>query len=187
MSLRSVICCSVFVCALLLDAPARAQSSGSTLIMLAPWDASSGMTLYSSGAVAPQVRSQGLDYALFATELVAYLTKEVVPDSADEFDNSLLGSKLTRSMPPTSSEFGSHCLLIVRSIGSVLPFRANASSLAVGQPSTLSYAARAVAGGLALRQIWSAFQNNVEGNRAGVSLNPKVSARRVGVNVTLHW
>jgi len=187
MSLRLVICSSVFVYALLLCASARAQTSGSTQIMLAPWNASSGMTLYSSGAVAPQVRSPGLDYALFATELVAYLTKEVIPDSVDEFDNSLLGSKLTRSMPPTSSEFGSHCLMIVRSIGSTLPFRAGPSSLGVGQPSTLSYAARAVAGGLALHQIWSAFQNNVEGNRAGLSLNPKVSARRVGVNLTLHW
>ena len=35
--------------------------------------------------------------------------------------------------------------------------------------------------------IWSAFQNDVEGNRTGVSLNPKVGSRRIGVNVTLHW
>ena len=187
MSLRLVICCSALVSALLLCAPAYAQSRGSTQILLTPWTGNGGMTLYSSGAVAPQVRTPGLDYALFATELVAYLTKEVLPDSSDEFDNSLLGSKLTRSMPPTSSEFGSHCLMIVRSIGSSLPFRADASSLAIDQPSTLSYVARAVAGGLALHQIWSAFQNDVEGNRTGLSLNPKVGARRLGVNLTLHW
>jgi hypothetical protein len=187
MSLRLAFCCCAFVCALVFAAQAHAQTFGRTEVLLTPGTAPRGMTLYSSGALIPQVRQPGLDYALFATELVAYLTKEVLPDSSDEYDNSLLGSKLTRSMPPAQSEFGSHCLTIVRHLGSLLPLSPSATSLAVDQSSTLGYLARAAAGGLALRQIWSAFQNDVEGNRAGVSLNPKVSARRFGVNVTLHW
>jgi len=68
-----------------------------------------------------------------------------------------------------------------------LPYVGGASNLVIGEPSTLAYVARAATAGLALRQIWSAFQNDVEGNRTGVSLNPKVGSRRIGVNVTLHW
>ena len=145
------------------------------------------MPLYSSGAGVPRINNPGLDYALFATELLAYLTKEVLHDSTDEYDNSLIGSHLSRSMPDPRSEFGSHCLTIVTQLGAAMPFRAGVASFGADDPSTLAYVARAAAAGLALRQIWSAFQNDVEGNRTGVSLNPKVGSRRVGVNLTLHW
>ena len=184
---RCKICCSALLGLLFLGTPVGAQSLGQTEVFLSSAGRASAMSLYSSAVSTPRVADPGLDYAVFATELVAYLTKEVLPDSADEYDNSLLGGHLSRSMPQSNSEFGSHCLTIVTRLGSALPFQASMASLTADEPSTLGYVARAAAAGLALRQIWSAFQNDVEGNRTGVSLNPKVSSRRVGVNVTLHW
>lgn len=59
-------------------------------------------------------------------------------------------------------------------------------NLLIGSASSLDHAARAVTAGLALRQVWSAFQNNVEDDRSGVSLNPRIGARRFGVNATFH-
>ena len=184
---RFEICCSALLGVLVFGTPAHGQSLASTEVFLSSAAQSTAMPLYSFGFGAPQIAKPGLDYALFATELIAYLTKEVLPDSPGEYDNSLLGSRLSRSMPDSRSEFGTHCLTIVTRLGSALPLGGAASTLGVGEPSTLAYVARTAAAGLALRQVWSAFKNNVEGNRAGVSLNPKVSSRRVGVNVTLHW
>jgi hypothetical protein len=131
--------------------------------------------------------SSGVDYAVFATELVAFLTKEVLRESADEFDNTLLGSHLSPSMPSQRSEFGSHCLTIITRLGSQLPLRTSPSTSMVGSTSTLDYAVRALTAGLALRQVWLAFQNHVEDNRSGISLNPKIGARRVGVKLTFRW
>jgi len=167
--------------------PASAHTLRRTEIFLSSAGDGKAVSLLSAGSSDAGGNSIGLDYALFANELVAYLTKEVLPDSANEFDGSLLGSHLSRSLPELHSDFGSHCLKIVTQIGSALPFSTGPSSVAIDSPSALQYAARAATAGLALRQVWSAFQNDVEGNRSGVSLNPKVSARRVGVSLTFHW
>ena len=164
---------------------ASAQSFANTDIYLGSASQGSALALVSSES-STTARTAALDYATFATELVAYLTKEILPDSANEFDNSLLGSHLSPSMPDQHSEFGTHCLMIVTSIGKALPFPRALAEIS-GEPSTLDYAARLATACLALRQVWSAFQNNVEDGRTGVSLNPKVSARRVGVSLTVHW
>lgn len=129
--------------------------------------------------------SGNLDYALFATELAAFLTKEVLHDSSSEYPNSPLGSRWTSSMPNHGSDFGSHCLSIVSNIGSVMPRLTPGTDLS--SPSAVNYLVRAATAGLALRQIWSAFEHDVRDDRTGVALEPKVSARRVGINLTLHW
>lgn len=166
-------------------APAFAQSWHRTEIFLASSAQAQNMALLSMGDVEAASRP-GVDYALFATELAAYLTKEVLHDSLAEYDGSLLGSHLSRSMPDTNSQFGSHCLTIVTRIGSSFG-RSPSPSFAAEPASLAATAARAGAVGLALHQIWSAFKNDVDGDRSGVSLNPKVSSRRVGVNLTLRW
>jgi hypothetical protein len=81
---------------------------------------------------------------LFAAELLAFVTKEVFRESANEFDNTLLGSHLNRSMSDQRYEFGSHCLTIITRLGTQLPLRASAPSLTPGLTSTLGYAVRAV-------------------------------------------
>jgi hypothetical protein len=164
-----------------------AQTRGRTELFLSSAAENKAISLLSDGAGPRRAYSAEVDYAVFATELLAYLTKEVFRDSANEFDNSLLGTHLSRSMPDQHSEFGSHCLMIIRRIGSQLATPITSSSLAVDSPAMLDYAARAATAGLALRQVWSAFQNHVEDDRSGVSLSPKVSSRRIGVSVTLHW
>lgn len=168
---------------LLLSMPAAAQSLSQIDLRLSPAGQQRAIPVFSVGA--PQARTIGLDYAVFATELLAYVTKEVLPDSSDEYRKSLIHSQLTDHMPEHRSEFGSHCLEIVMQMGSALPAFHGGS--AVMEPSLVDYAVRTASAALALRQIWSAFQNNVEGGSNGLSLNPKVSARRFGVNLTLHW
>src|SRR5262249_5080769 len=90
------------------SASAAAQMLGRPKFSSACTGENDAMSLLSTGAGTE--RSAGVDYAVFATELVAFLTKEVVRDSANEFDNTLLGSHLSSSMPDQRSEFGSHCL-----------------------------------------------------------------------------
>src|SRR5262249_49741589 len=96
------------------------------------------ISLLSTGAGTE--RSAGVDYGVFATELVAFLTKEVLRESANEFNNTLLGSHLSDSMPDQRSEFGGHCLTIITQLGSQLPLSRSAPSLAVGSTSTIEYA-----------------------------------------------
>jgi hypothetical protein len=164
-----------------------AQMLGRTELFLSSAAENNAISLLSAGAGSRETSSREIDYAVFVTELAAFLTKEVFRDSANEFDNTLLGTHLNRFMPDQHSEFGSHCLTIITRLGSQLAPPLRSSNLAVGSPSLLDYVARAATAGLALRQVWSAFQNHIEGDRSGVSLNPKVSARRIGVNITVHW
>ena len=151
------------------------------------------ISLLSTGTGA--VRSAGVDYSAFAMELVAFVIKEVLHDSSNEFDRPLRGpylsssmpEQLSSSMPNQRSEFGSHCLTIITQLGSQLPLPRSAPSLTVDSTSTLDYGVRALTAGLVLRQVWSAFQNHVEDNRSGVSLDPKVGTRRVGIKLTFRW
>jgi hypothetical protein len=89
-------------------------------------------------------------------------------------------------MPERHSDFGNHCLMIVGRIGAAMP-RFSPSATVDESPSVAGYALRAASTALALREIWSAFERDVRDDRGGVSLDPKVSARRVGINLTLHW
>ena len=129
-----------------------------------------------------------MDYATFAYELISFITKEILPDSRDEYPESPLGSRLTRDMTERHAAFGEHCLTVVSQVGAALPsFSSSSPDFSIGSPSNLDYLLRVASTALALRQIWSAFKNDVEGNRRGLSLDPKVGAHRVGVNLTLHW
>ena len=167
------------------NAPAIAGASDIKLFVSSAASDRAVPFLAFGNADAPGVNGQ-LDYALFATELLAYVTKEVMSDSHDEYTRSPLGSRWSSSMPKRQSEFGNHCLTIVGRIGSAVP-RMMPSLSTESAPSAASYAVGAVTTGLALRQIWHAFERDVRDDRGGVSLDPKVSSRRVGVNLTLHW
>jgi hypothetical protein len=166
-------------------AVASAEGMTRTQLFLSSANDSQALPFFQLGESATPA-SGNLDYALFATELAAFLTKEVLHDSSSEYPNSPLGSRWTSSMPDQRSEFGSHCLSIVSNIGSVMP-RLTPATDSLGSPSVVNYVVRAATAGLALRQIWSAFERDVRSDRTGVALEPKVSARRVGVNLTLHW
>ena len=153
--------------------------------------AASAQTLGQRGAVlsageTTRSSSAGMDYATFAYELVAFVMKEILPDSHDEYPESPLGSRLSRDMTARDSAFGKHCLIVVRDVGAALPW-SGSPDFTIGSPSGVDYLLRVASTALALRQIWSAFKNDVEDNRRGLSLNPKVGAHRIGVNVTLHW
>lgn len=138
-----------------------------------------------AAAVAP-----GFDYGRFATELVAYLTKEIVPASAEEYRNSPLGSHLSKTMPLERSEFGTHCLEVVARLGSAVPALGSGSPVLPqdSSASALRYAARVGATALALREVWAAALGiDVEEGRRPFSLDPKVGAGRFAVNLTLRW
>ena len=118
-----------------------------------------------------------LDYATFVLELLAFVAKEVLPDSQDEFPESLIGSRLSHSMPENRSEFGSHCLTIIARLSSAVPYL-SASSTELGAGS---------ASPLALRSMWSAFETGAVDDRRNVSLNFKVGVNKVGFGLTFHW
>ncbi len=118
-----------------------------------------------------------LDYATFVLELLAFVAKEVLPDSQDEFPESLIGSRLSDSMPEKRSEFGSHCLTIVTRLGSAVPYlSASNDELGAGSVSPP-----------ALRRMWSAFENGAGDDRRDVALNFKVGVNKVGISLTFHW
>ena len=165
--------------------PATAGSVTDVKLFLSSAALDQALPYSAFGYADPNAGAQ-VDFALFATELTAFLMKEVVSDSREEYKRSPLGSRWSQSMPKQRSEFGTHCLMIVGRVGAAMP-RLMPGSSSLGAPSAMQYAARAATAGLALRQIWRAFEHDVKNERSGVSLNPKVSSRRIGVNVTLHW
>lgn len=137
-------------------------------------------------AMSPKGNSGTLDYATFVLELLAFVAKEVLPDSQDEFPESLIGSRLSHSMPEQRSEFGSHCLTIVTHLRSAVPyFSASRAELGTSSTSALADPARPTA--LALRRMWSAFENGAADDRRDVSLNFKLGANKLGMSLTFHW
>jgi len=140
-----------------------------------------------SAGEATRSSAAAVDYATFAYELIAFVTKEILPDSHDEYPESPLGSHLTRNTADPASPFGKHCLIVVSQVGALVPSLSGASSFAIGSTSGFDDLLRLGSTALALHQIWSALKNDVEGDRRGFSLNPKVGAHRIGVNLTFHW
>jgi hypothetical protein len=160
----------------LASATASAQTLGPTEIFLFSGDEERASPTTSG--------SMEMDYAIFAYELVAFVTKEVIADSREEYPESPLGSRLSGEMTGRSSAFGEHCLTVVSRVGAALP---SFSKVAPDSLTGLGDLLRVASTALAFRQIWSAFKNDVKDDRRGLSLKPKVGAHRVGVNVTLHW
>ena len=130
------------------------------------------------------------DYALFASELVAYVAKEVLDDSPDEFaGNSLIPSTLSPSMPATDHDFGSHCLKVVTDIGrgissSEVPVLGSVGSSA---PAMTSYAGHAIGAVFAVREVWHLIRNDIENRSEGFSLHPKLGSNKVALSLTIRW
>ena len=138
---------------------------------------------FGSGAVA----TERLTFSLFAAELGAFLAKEIISDSDEEFRSSPIPSRLNSVAPESRSEFGTHCLTIVTKIGDSLPSLGFSSAERDLSASVATAALETAATSLALREIWSAFRKDIEGDRRGFSLDPKVGARQVRVNLVFHW
>jgi hypothetical protein len=135
---------------------------------------------------------QAFDYGLFATELVAFVAKEVLDDSPDEFaGNSLIPSRLSPSMPDTDHDFGDHCLKVVKDIGAgVTPSRDMPVIGGVGEaaPMVASYAGHAIGAAFAFREVWNLIRNDIVQHRGeGFSLHPKVGSNKVALSLTLRW
>lgn len=167
-----------------LPVTASAQDLGPTRISLSPWRDVPAISLLTLGDATSR-NPAGLNYAVFVSELVAFVTKEVLSDASDEYQDSPLGSHLSRGMPAQRSEFGSHCLMVVTQLRSALPSMPGVELEESHSP--LDYAVQSGTALLMLRNIWSAFRNDIEDNRSGFSLNPKVSSRKVGINLTFRW
>jgi hypothetical protein len=140
----------------------------------------------------PATANRGFSYASFAVELLAYLAKEVLPDSRDEFHgNSNLPSTWSDSMPETSHDFAGHCLEVVQDIGEALTANAPAEMPAVGdtRPSVASAFAQGLGAALAVHDAYKAFENDIEHERRSdvLSIDPKVGSNRIAVAFTLRW
>lgn len=153
---------------------------------------SSRIVIGESSFVAPAELVEGadsgarLDYAVFVHELVAFVAKEVLPNSGDEYARSSpMPSRLSDSMPYQRSNFGAHCLTVVTQLRSQVP--ALAGIRASAGASTLDTLVGAGATALFVRHAWSALQKDVEGDRSGFSLHPRLSPNRVMMNFTFHW
>lgn len=185
---RLGICSSITVWTLFAAAPASAQLLHHSQVYLSSTSQAPLITFFGDKTPPTVAAGAHLDYALFATELIAFVAKEVLHDSRDEYQGSLLGSHLTATMPAQHSEFGAHCLNVVSHIGSVIPsFDGHSATLAESSPTLFDYAARAATTALALRGAWSAFTSDSSENRTQFSLSPKVSAHRFAVNFTVEW
>jgi hypothetical protein len=170
-----------------MSAAASAQTLGQREVFLSSGDDKQVISFLSVGETTMS-GSVDMDYATFAYELIAFVTKEILPDSHDEYPESPIDSHLSRDTTERGSAFGKHCFTVVTQVGAALPSFSSASpAFTIGSLSGLGYLLRVASTALALRQIWSAFKNDVEDSRRGISLNPKVGVHKVGVNLTLHW
>lgn len=144
-------------------------------------------------AVAVQRSRRALDFATFASELTAYIAKEVLDDAPDEFSDSEIKGPLSRSMPDSNSRFGTHCLIIVSEIGETVGEKVVAPTLAStghGQhwaARGAGWAARGAGTAFAIHEVWRGFRRDVSGDTDGFSINPKVGANKLAVAVTLRW
>ena len=133
----------------------------------------------------------GFDYALFATEVFAYVAKEVLRDSPDEFaGNSLIPSTLSPSMPSTDHDFGDHCLKVVKDIGRGVSSVAPMPSLGgVGRsPVVASYVGQAIGAAFGIHEVWRLIRNDIVDNRSeAFSVHPKVGSNKVALSLTLRW
>ena len=112
--------------------------------------------------------SAGMDYATFAYELIAFVTKEILPESHDEYPDSPHGSHLSRDVTQRRSAFGTHCLTVVSQVEVALHSLSSASSdFTIGSLSGVDYLRRVASTALVLRQIWSAFKNDIEALLSG--------------------
>src|SRR5882757_8993307 len=84
---------------------AAADAESPSRVRLYVSSVSSDQALPLLSFAAPAAAGGSVDYAMFATELLAYLTKEVLSDSRDEYTSSPLGSRWSSSMPDGRSEF----------------------------------------------------------------------------------
>jgi len=153
--------------------------------------------------LAPQVALFGppapaprFDYAVFAVELTAYLAKEILRDSPDEFyGSSNLSSTWTAKMPATDHDFGEHCLRVVADIGSGISSQmpdtaAKLEHVGVSAPTITSYAAQGIGTLLAAREIWKAMRSDIvddDDHSDLLSISPKVGSNKVAVALTIHW
>jgi hypothetical protein len=186
---------SAFVfCLVLTSAAASAEAFGEREIYLSSGDDERLVSFLSGGEMTGDRAAwmdgsafthERIDYSTFAYELIAFVAKEAFSDSDDEYPGSPLGSRLSRDMTVKNSPFGKHCLVVVSQVGRLMP--SSLSGLAFARPGGVDDVLRVASTALALRRIWTAFKSDVEGDRRGFSLKPKVGARRVGVNVTFHW
>lgn len=135
--------------------------------------------------------SQAFDYGLFVTEVVAFVAKEVLDDSPDEFaGNSLIPSTLSPNMPDADHDFGDHCLKVVKDIGSGVASRDVLVIGGVGEtaPMVASYAGHAIGAAFAFREVWNLIRNDIVQHRGeGFSLHPKVGSNKVALSLTLRW
>ena len=178
------LCSSAVV---LLASTASPQTLGRTEVFLGSAGDERAVSLSRDGAATIR-GSATLDYTTFAYELLAFLTKEVLSDSPEEYPESSIGSRLSGPMPEGPSEFGSHCLTIVTRIGSAVPFLSGkGSELAGGNGPALDDVARAAAAALALRRAWSDFDKDAPGDRRSVSVKPKLGTDKVGISLTFRW
>jgi hypothetical protein len=134
-----------------------------------------------------------LDYAVFLRELIAYVTKEALPEAEDEYAGSSGTPWRSRLLDTRhrSSRFGAHCRIVLKQVRSELSPLAERSFAPFASPPAVlfGYAVRAASTLLALGQVLSEFREgrDEEGSGAGFSLNPRVGARRLGASITIRW
>jgi hypothetical protein len=152
-------------------------------------------------AARPPEREGVVDPGTFATELFAYLTQEILPDSPEEYRGSLIPSRLNDRWWQTSaattgklatwgskSQFGDHCLLVIDRIFDSTKPALPASFAGAGVSSAASFVpflARSAAAFFLLRDVFSANESN-EHPRA-FSLQPRLSARRAEARLVIRW
>lgn len=137
-------------------------------------------------------RPAEFSYASFAVELFAYLAKELLPDSPDEFyGNSNLPSTWNDSMPETPHDFGGHCLEVVQDIGDAIMPEDSPKLPAVGgtRPMLASALAQGVGAALAVHEVWKAVDDGFERDRRSdvFSIDPKVGSNKIALALTLRW
>ena len=168
----------------LLSAVASAQEPDRLTMSLAPVGEKPMMSPLPELRLTTESTAPPVDYATFVYELLAFLGKEILSDSREEYPESPIGSRLSPSMPEQRSAFGSHCLTVIARLGSAMSYD---FGFAAGSDLPVDSLSRVATAALMLRRVWSAFDNHARDNRRAVSLRPKVGTNKVRISLTFHW
>jgi hypothetical protein len=135
-------------------------------------------------------RRDQVDYGLFATELIAFVVKEVFPNSRDEYaGSSRIPFHMSADVPGSRSDFGRHCLIVLKQFrtGRV----ASREPIVLPEIESPSHPGAALGwlrgAALFAGEVWSALRNEVEDRQTGISLRPKLSSRKVALKLTVRW
>ena len=129
-----------------------------------------------------------LDYGAFSLEVLAFVAKEIISNTRDEYQQSAIPSHLNERVSVQDSDFRRHCRSMFERMSKDLfeTFRSSDRGETAPLVDVAPIAATAAAF-LVLRDVASAFRPTKTETGSLFVLEPKIDVRRIGLRFGIRW